>query len=612
MLRAPLLFMALCGIFSLHLKSQCGPSLVWSDEFDGTSLNTLDWNYQVGDGCDRGICGWGNNEVQWYQQQNVSVSDGTLKITARRESVANSTYTSGRITTEDKNDFRYGYYEARIKLPEAGGTWPAFWMLPTDYVYGGWPTSGEIDIMEFVANDPREVFGTIHYGLPFPNNSFQGNELEIGEGNWYDDFHTFAIEWREDEIKWFVDDILYSTKVPSDVSPARWPFDQDFHFLLNVAVGGTLGGAVTASSFPTTMEVDYVRVYDRGKTYISGENIVSGGATTVRYVLGNVPDGASINWAVPASATITSGQGTDQITVDWGNAGGRVAATVSADCGDYAVGMDVTVSAFSRVASFENFDDSPLATFGTASGTLREVDNPAPNALNGSQLVGRYTRNANSQFDFIVYNVNSLGDADEFYLGERRIFIDVYTEEAPVGTEILLQMENSTATGDNYPTGRHSRYRAYTEAQGEWHRLEFEPLDRPDGGVSGFGINKFVLLFQPNSTSSNVFYYDNFDAYERQIVSVREPAALDFPAVIMPNPVRGEGAIRIAPERSVRLDLDILDSRGRVVVHRSGIQVAAGERTMDLGVGHLPGGVYFVRLRDNRGRSATRRLIRIE
>lgn len=245
--------------------SQC-PNIIWSDEFSNSSLDLSKWNYQLGDGCAESICGWGNNELQSYQEANVVVSNGTLKIIAKKERIKGTQYTSGRINSKNKGDFTYGRFEASIKLPYGDGLWPAFWMLSTNEPYGTWPQSGEIDIMESVASNPNKVFGTIHYGDPYPNNQFQGNEYILKDGNFPDAFHEFAIEWEPGEIRWFVDGILYSKKRIEDVSPYNWPFNNDFHFLLNLAVGGNLGGPVNDAMLPASMEVDYVRVYDGFKT----------------------------------------------------------------------------------------------------------------------------------------------------------------------------------------------------------------------------------------------------------------------------------------------------------------------------------------------------------
>ena len=242
--------------------------LVWSDEFDGTALDTDSWEHQIGTGASEGLDGWGNNELQYYTNftSNVSVSNGTLKITAREESFGGRNYTSGRIRTKGMRDFQYGRFEGRIKLPSTDGIWPAFWMLPTGTPYGTWAASGEMDIMESV-NTADSIFGTAHYGAESPGNVGNGNGISTGE-DFSADFHIYAMEWEPDEIRWYLDGQLYHT-----ISSGTWfstnasgndraPFDVPFHLLLNVAVGGNFPGDPGPDAvFPQTLEVDYVRVY---------------------------------------------------------------------------------------------------------------------------------------------------------------------------------------------------------------------------------------------------------------------------------------------------------------------------------------------------------------
>jgi beta-glucanase (GH16 family) len=168
----------------------------WSDEFSGNALDDLKWSHQNGDGCGSAAgCGWGNNEREHYQSGNVNVSEGTLKIEAREERIRASKYTSGIIRSLDKGDFFFGRFEARMKLPIGQGIWPAFWMMPTDEIYGGWPESGEIDIMENIGSQPSTVHGTLYFGDPWPDNSQTGGSYSLAGGQHFtDDFHEFAIE----------------------------------------------------------------------------------------------------------------------------------------------------------------------------------------------------------------------------------------------------------------------------------------------------------------------------------------------------------------------------------------------------------------------------------
>ncbi len=241
-------------------------TLVWSDEFDGAQLDPEVWYFETGDGSQYGIPGWGNNELQWYLPDNARLEGGLLIITARRESTNGFAYTSARLNTRDRFAFRYGRIEASIKLPPGQGIWPAFWMLPQDSVYGTWAASGEIDIMEAVspsASGGNEVHGTIHYGGQWPNNQYTGTSYDVATSV-TGEFHEYAVEWDQTEMRWYVDGILYGTQNSwsTTAAPFPAPFDEHFHILLNVAVGGNWPGPPNGSTvFPTEMEVDYVRVY---------------------------------------------------------------------------------------------------------------------------------------------------------------------------------------------------------------------------------------------------------------------------------------------------------------------------------------------------------------
>lgn len=249
-------------------------SLVWSDEFDGNSLNSENWNIQNGDGSEYGLTAWGNAEQQWYKEENISVVDGNLVISAKEEPTNGYPYTSGRMRSDNKVDIKYGRIEARVKTPIGQGLWSAFWMLPTDSAYGGWASGGEIDIMEAVSPGVNDdvTYGTLHYGMPWPLNTSAGGNADRTP---IDEFHTYAIEWEQDEIRWFIDDVHFAT-VTSDtwwsyfyssneqgyVSAPKAPFNQDFHLLFNLAVGGYWPGSPNADTvFPAEMLVDYVRVY---------------------------------------------------------------------------------------------------------------------------------------------------------------------------------------------------------------------------------------------------------------------------------------------------------------------------------------------------------------
>ncbi len=242
--------------------------LVWSDEFEGPEGQSPDatkWTYDIGIGPEGD--GWGNAELQYYTErpENVSLDgNGNLVITAREEVFGGRAFTSARIKTQGLFEQAYGRFEARIKTPYGPGMWPAFWMLGADIDEVGWPQTGEIDMMELRGYEPESIAGTIH-GPGYSADDSIGKDYVLEDSRFDIDFHVFAIEWGENYIDWFVDDILYQRLTPNDV-PGEWVYDDPFFILLNVAVGGTYVGFPTEDTdFPQKMTIDYVRVYQEVK-----------------------------------------------------------------------------------------------------------------------------------------------------------------------------------------------------------------------------------------------------------------------------------------------------------------------------------------------------------
>ncbi len=327
-----------CLCFQLH--SQCW-NLVWEDEFTGTTLNTDYWSYQTGAG------GWGNNELQYYTDRvdNVNVTGGNLEIIALEENYNGANYTSGRIRTLDKAQWTYGKMEARIQVPEGQGIWPAFWMMPSDNAYGSWPGSGELDIMELLGHEPDICYTTLHYGYTDDHQS-QGTSYQLpGPDDFADGFHDFSVEWEPNKIEWFVDDVSVFILTDTDLAPYPWVFDRDFHFILNVAVGGNWPGPPDNTTvFPQTMLVDYVRVYQLlDNIDIWGNDHVMPNSTNLTYTVPDLP-GASYVWTVPADMTITGGQSTHEITVDVGTTSGDITCVITNGCGTVTALMPVEVT----------------------------------------------------------------------------------------------------------------------------------------------------------------------------------------------------------------------------------------------------------------------------
>jgi len=424
--------------------------LVWADEFDDDTLDLNKWTYEVD--CQGG----GNNEKQCYTDspENSFIADGILNIVAKPAPEGSPLpYTSARINTRYKADFKYGRIEMRAKLPSGQGAWPAFWMMPTDEVYGGWPKSGEIDIVEAVnlkttdaeGNVENRVYGTLHYGREAPNNSSSGKDYALPDGaNPADDFHTYAIEWQEGEIRWYVDNYLYATQRKSTVrynskgepvglSHRGWfaeyynqatgelethwdnaPFDQQFYLILNLAVGGNwpenannLGIDAAAFENGQAFQIDYVRVYqckqnpDTGK----GCETVRGGYDSLDDALveGEAPIPQPPSAGVPQNLIIFDGV----MNPDWpawdccgGSTPGIVTDAEKGNVVEFSVGASPTVNGFITRAEFitdpngqaKPFDATPILANGSVSFDLKVVT--PPNDPNSTWLFKIESQNA--------------------------------------------------------------------------------------------------------------------------------------------------------------------------------------------------------------------------
>lgn len=245
------LTLLLC-ITSVFSQSKKGYKLVWQDNFCGKTIDTTAWTHEIAPP------GWVNNESQRYTKgENVKVRGGKLLITARNE---NNEYTSARLITKDKQIFTYGIVEIKAKLPEGVGTWPALWMLGNNIDQIGWPECGELDIMEHIGREPGVVFSSIHNHSGYGATPYSG---KVNIENPYDKFHIYAMEWTSEYITFFVDDRRIYHYKPEIKTSENWPFDKPAYFIFNIAIGGNLGGEIDNAIFPTTMTIDWVRVYQK-------------------------------------------------------------------------------------------------------------------------------------------------------------------------------------------------------------------------------------------------------------------------------------------------------------------------------------------------------------
>ncbi|HYG37901.1 MAG TPA: discoidin domain-containing protein [Cytophagales bacterium] len=505
--KAILLLLLLITILPNLALAQC-EQIVWQDEFNGPNLDNSKWGMETGGG------GWGTGQLDYStdRPENVRIVDGKLVLEIRKEDYQGHQYTSGRIRTYKKVDFQYGRIEARLKGVYSQGNGFAFWLLGSDFESVWWPKSGEVDIFENTGKYPGKNIGTAHYEESWGHAWNQGSYTLPNNQRWADDFHTAAIEWSPTYIKYFIDGILYHTFDISEPINGYRPFNRPFFIILSVGMGGSYSGPPDATTVsPMKAEIDWVRV-SKGtySTFISGDNKVYKGETFKDYSI-NVGAGNSVSWTVPAGATITSGQGTNAITVNWGQSGGEVKATVTSGCGTNTYSLDVIAEApFVADKVFENFEVPPALTYFAMSGTLtKDVANPSPSVINNSSKVGKYVRNATEQYDYITLKGINAQPVGEFVYGKRKILLDVYTD-APVGTKVSLNFENgNVATGNNYPSGRYANFEAVTTKQNQWETLEFAYQSSPDIYGSAAEVNQWILLFAPVTNTGHTFHFDN-------------------------------------------------------------------------------------------------------
>jgi len=338
-----LFFLFLLLITTTFLNAQ-NYQLVWSDEFDGTTINTANWTHETGGG------GWGNNELEYYTNRSVNsyIENGNLVIQALKESYGGRSYTSARMISKDKKYFTYGKIEARIKLPYGKGIWPAFWTLGQNIASVGWPTCGEIDIMELIGGgvNDKKVYGTAHWNSN--GHASYGGNYSLGTGIFADAYHIFSITWDSKMIRWYVDGFNY---VSIDISPAGLAAFQKNHFiLLNLAVGGNWPGSPDASTaFPQKMYVDYVRVYQDVPV-----NVDEGALTPAKefHLDNNYPNPfnpeTKIGYRIPVPSSSQNGN-TVHVTLKVSDIlGNEVAMLVNEDkpAGSYSVTFDAGAGAF--------------------------------------------------------------------------------------------------------------------------------------------------------------------------------------------------------------------------------------------------------------------------
>ena len=495
------------------------PYMSWQDEFDGTSVESARWAFDIGTGTQYGLTGWGNNELQYYtnRSQNASVSNGTLKITALKENYGGQSYTSARLKTQGLFSQAGGRFEIRAALPTGQGFWPAIWMMPASDTYGGWAASGEIDIMEARGQQPDRVNGAIHYGDSWPNNTWSESTRVLPAGQTISSFHTYALEWdtaATPAIRWYVDDVLYATKTLWWSSGAAYPapFDKPFYMLLNLAVGGNYVGSPNASTpFPATMQVDYVRV-----------STAAPPAITLAATSGTLSQAAVGNPVIAAAASVTK-TGTGMVVL---NAANAYTGTTSIVAGTLAVsnpaglsGSPVTVNSGGSLAiAGAGSTTIPSVTVNAGGAMTLRSDIPQKVSLQGLTITSGVALTVDSETMTNGYmNVFAPPSAGGGYLSGSGWAVKDLRAQFTGSTSVTLAPCYVADSGNYWytPSGQPGatgnkimEANVYGQADGTYagQSVKFSgtvPSYTLQGGTSGWSVKAFIRDFTADYSSYN-------------------------------------------------------------------------------------------------------------
>ena len=585
-----LVLLGCIGVFSIDAYGQCSKDyeLFWADEFDSTAVDTDKWVVKDLGG------GFGNQEIQYYQPENATVSEGLLHIKIAKEKVVDGSttydYTSAKLETASKVNFLYGKMEARIKMPNAIGSWPAFWMLGSNIGSVGWPHCGEIDVMEWVGRGPNAATGSIFFDGIWPNNHIS-TPYNIPSGqSFITEFHTFAIEWEPNEIRYYCDGNYYATYKNTTIAPKEWVFNHDFFLILNCAIGGTGGGNVIDFVSPQFMEVDYVRVYSLPTTadslVLSGPKSLMENSDNVLYTTAYFPN-TTYSWSLPNGATIVDGDGTNAIRVDFANESGQVKVEAENSCNTLSDSLPLSLLKDTCAIVYDNFEEIKNVSYEVTGDLTEQIENPSKDAINTSEYVAKYERSTKEAYDVLGINDIALENAKEYEKGSRVFFIDVFTT-APLGTPITLQLENGALSKGAYPQGRRSSYTGAVSKQGGWHTVMFKFKEVINTATLADQVDHIAILLDPGKKSGDVYYFDNLrrlkDSPECPALSVGINTSVEenFLA-IYPNPVVN---ILYINSKNHLQQFSIHNALGEKVVQDSGVKIDVSE---------LPAGIYLLK-----------------
>jgi len=446
------------------------------------------------------------------------------------------------------------------------------------------------------------VYGTMHYGASIAAHHSSGSDTVLASGGFYSSFHLFSVEWDSTKITWMVDSVPYYSQTKSGISPDNWPFNKDFFFILNIAVGGGWPGSPDGTTtFPESMIVDYVRVYQDMNiptVQLYGKGSVFENESGVVY---NVPRlaGASYTWQIPSGAELVSGQGTNEIVVNWGNAGGNISVSCSTACGSNTINLRVAVISNKCGLMFDDYENTREVALEYANGLYKQqVANPAPDAVNSSSFVGKYTRNSSSQYDVLGFINYYIGNANDFKTGAKEFSMDVYSN-AP-GTGINLQLEYSPMNSLAYPTGRHSLYTTTTTKTNQWETLTFKFSQIIDASVNPDSINTVTFLFAPNTYTDSTFYIDTFSSFTpgacaAGVTGIYNSSASQTIFTVYPNPASQQ--VTVINNQNTSGQLKLLDLNGKIVYESS--VVKGNNATVPLT--NITPGLYFIEFYSENG-----------
>jgi beta-glucanase (GH16 family) len=573
----------------LHLPSKAQVKVkVWADEFDYNGLPDPNrWGYDVGGN------GWGNNELQYYTEnrlENARVENGKLIIEARKEPWGNNEYTSARLVTRNKGDWKYGRIEAMARLPHGRGTWPAIWMLPTNWVYGSWPKSGEIDIMEYVGYDPGVVHGSIHteaYNHVMGTQKTDTTLVPDAETN----YHLYAIEWDADKIDFYVDNRIYFTFLNEHKDYKTWPFDQAFHLLLNIAVGGNWGGAqgIDPNIWPQKMWVEYVRVYQYiplSDIKISGPSHAFPNEEGLIFSLPDI-DGASFNWTVPQDASIINGQGTKQIQVNWGTQPGKVKCEVihPQAGGSYEKDVSVSIIPNGKIFRLTDFEQNGTQGWEIFPGQENQITLQKQDSL----LLLKYQINAPLQNPYVEYHFASAINMSEHQ--HFNVFMKTFNLSQSVISRIDLfdtqgRLTDVTPVFTITPREPHGIFQHYHfDFTNQWGSNTPQYGSQTDNTqVGGFRMYVDYGLFgRPGSDS---LWLRNLTISRDNYLGIPDGKPTHLFS-IKPNPARNQ--LNLYSDMKEAFPARIFNLTGEVVAE---VLILPGDNSLT--INHLKPGIYFI------------------